>query len=970
MESDFRTITKGSTVGVPHMASHYDPILVLVSLLISILATWMALELSSRVHATQGKVSRWYWLATGSLVMGTGIWGMHYVGMLAYRMNAPVAYHWPTVFLSFLAAVFASACALYLVTRRALSWPVSVMGGLIMGGGIAAMHYIGMAAMRMPYGRAYDAGLVSLSILLAVVISITAIRICFALRAEIVSWSGKRVGASILLGSAIPAMHYVGMAAVHMQGPAAPVDYKATVQISALSEIGISGGVILFLVSAVLGAVLDRRLMGFRSQLKEREEAHELLNTYQQRLRNAYRRQGVGSWSCDPKTMLFLVDPSLLPMYDIENEGQPIPREEWLKRVHPDDRHLLGQRWQQALAAEDHYENEYRIVHRDGAVRHCRTVAVIARNAEGQPEHVEGMTWDVTVERRQQREAEEQAERFYMTLEAIGEGILSVDQERQILYANPVACQLMGRVAAETLNKPLMEVFLTHDEQTGKPRTDPVLRCIEQGGALLSEDGILVSQDGSQRNIRKHVNLIGSQGAAVITFQDVTAARQLERELVTAANEDALTGLPNRFAFERNLQQVLDRGPVAGNHCLALLDLDRFKVINDTSGHLAGDAFLKQVVAVLKSTLRSDDCIARMGGDEFLLLLQDTSVEDAESLSRRLLHAVACLRFTWEHRSYSATASIGLVAFDSSAQSLEALVSHVDVAMYTAKRKGRNQVTLYRGADGDALGNMQEMEMVASLRSALDENRFELHAQPIVPASGKTEVPYFELLIRMRDKAGGLVPPNMFIPAAESYGMMQAIDRWVIHNALAAYAPVFKAGRTMRFAINLSAESLSDPTLWAFVHDQFESSGVPPPCITFEVTESGLIQNLETASAFLKQAKQFGSRVALDDFGTGMSSLSYLKQFALDVIKIDGSFVRKLRSTPLDQTIVEAIAKIARSMGAATVAECTEDMETVDLAATLGVDYVQGWATGKPQPLTGVLSGHQAKLHLVDPLVA
>ena len=952
------------------MAYHYDPTLVLVSLLISVLASWMALELSSRVYVRQGQASRWYWLAAGSLVMGTGIWAMHYVGMLAYRVDMRVTYHWPTVLLSFMAAVLASASALYLVTRRTMTWLLSLFGGLIMGGGIGAMHYIGMAAMRMPCSKAYDARLVSLSVLLAVCISIAAIRICYALRSEVNSWSGKRLGASLLMGSAIPTMHYVGMAAVHMQGAAGQVNNRATVEVSALSTIGISVAVILFLAFAMLGAALDRRLMGFQSQMKYKEDAHELLSTYQKRLMNAYRRQGVGSWSCDPKTMLFHVDPSLRPMYDMEDDGQLIPREEWLKRVHADDKQLLGERWQRALAGEGHYENEYRVVHKDGTIRHCRTVAVIARDSEGHPNHVEGMTWDVTLERKQQREAEEQAERFHMTLEAIGEGVLSVDQEHRILYANPVACQLIGWTAVESLNRPLMEVFCTQDEQTGQPRTNPVLRCIEQGGTLLGEDGILVSRDGSKCNIRKHVNLIGSQGAAVITFQDVTAARRLEQELVTAATHDALTGLPNRSAFEKNLEKVLGRGPVAGQHCLALLDLDRFKVINDTSGHLAGDAFLKRVVSVLKSSVRSGDYIARMGGDEFLLLLQDTPVEEAESLSRRLLKVVEDLRFTWEHRSYSATVSIGLVAFDSSSQSLETLVSHADVAMYTAKRKGRNRLTTYRATDGEAAGNLQEMEIVAGLRSALDENRFELHAQPIVPASGKEAVPYFELLIRMRNRTGELVPPSTFIPAAESYGMMQAIDRWVVRNALAAYAPAFEAGRTMRFAINVSAESLSDPTFWEFVHKQFQTSGVPPSAITFEVTESGMIQNLDTAANFLKQAKMAGSRVALDDFGTGMSSLSYLKQFSLDVIKIDGSFVRKLRSTPLDQTIVEAIAGIARSMGASTVAECTEDMETVSLAATLGVDYVQGWATGRPQPLTVVLSGQQSKLHLVEPQVA
>ncbi|MGI4757601.1 MAG: EAL domain-containing protein, partial [Janthinobacterium lividum] len=902
------------------------------------------------------------------LVMGSGIWAMHYVGMLAYKVDVKVVYHWPTVMLSFAAAAFASATALYLVTRKHVTWSTTLLGGLVMGGGIASMHYIGMAAMRMSCRVRYDARLVSLSVLLAVTISIAAIRICYNCRTETRSWSGRRIGASLLMGAAIPTMHYVGMAAVRMADVGIndlPLDLRATVHVSDLSAVGIAVAAILVLGFGLLSTLVDRRFTGVRKQMKQKEDDHQLLSAYQKRLMNAYRRQGVGSWSCDPATMLFQVDPSLLRMYDMEDDGKSIPRAKWLERVHPDDLHLLADRWQSALAAEGHYENEYRVVHRNGDVRHCRTVAAISRDTAGEPNHVEGMTWDVTLERRQQKEAEEQAQRFHMTLEAVGDGVLSVDENQQILYANPVACTLIGCTAAECLNRPLMEVFRTEDEATGQARGNPIDRCIEQGGILLSEDGVLVALDGTRRNIRKHVNLIGDHGGAVITFQDVTQARRLERNLVTAATHDALTGLPNRAAFEDTLTNVLSSGCAPCTHGLALLDLDRFKIINDTCGHLAGDAFLKQVVAVLTTEIRGSDYLARMGGDEFLVLLKGVRADEAELWSQRMLQAIEGVHFTWEHRSYRATCSIGMVMFDESASSVETLVSQADVAMYTAKRKGRNQCAIYQESQGEAAGNLHDMEMVANLRSALEEDRFELHAQPIVPVSGREPTPYFELLIRMKDKAGNLIPPGQFIPAAESYGMMQSIDRWVVRKAFAMYAPVFKAGTNIRFAINLSAESLSDPALWAFVEEQFRSSGVPPSAITFEVTESGMIQNLETAASFLKQAKQAGSRVALDDFGTGMSSLSYLKQFSLDVIKIDGSFIRKLRSTLLDQTIVEAIAKIARSMGATTVAECTEDMETVELAAALGIDYVQGWATGRPQPLVHVLAAKETKLHLV-----
>lgn len=949
---------------------NYDPALVLISLLISIFACWTALEISCRVNAQRSHVTKAFWLGSGALVMGLGIWAMHYVGMLALRTSMPVLYHWPTVLLSFFAAVAASAIALYLVSRPNMSRFNMVTGGLFMGGGIASMHYIGMAAMHMPCDFTYSRPLVVLSLVLAVIISMVALHLCFATRQDHRSWSRKKIGSALLMGLAVPIMHYVGMAAMRMGPMIGPTTAMAPdaldIQVSQLGIFTIIGTVGLCICFALLIASFNRDALATQLQLDQAHTDHDALNEYQQRLVRAYRQNGVGAWEWHATSDAFTIDTNLRKIYDNSSqEGETVARIDFLQQVHPEDLPQMQDRWQMTLNSGTRYENEYRILHQDGTIRYCRSVATVTRNADGTTHSMLGMSWDVTEEHDQRQAQVEQARRFYLTLEAIGDAVLSVDSAHNILYANPVACTLTGWSKEECLGKPFTEVFVAEDEATGVRRRSAVQRCIELGGTLLSEDGVLVGKHGRRYNIQKHVNLVDDQGSAVITFQDITAARLLKRELEIAATHDSLTGLPNRVAFERRLQQTWNTERTDGRqHCLALIDLDRFKLVNDTVGHLAGDALLQRVVQQLQPKIRPGDCLARMGGDEFLLLLRDVTSEDANDIASALLQTVENFHFAWHGRTFPVTASLGMVLFDANSTSLEALTSQADVALYTSKRNGRNRLAQYERSFGDAAGNLQEMEAVSEIRSALDQNRFELYAQPIVSLRSQGEPPYAELLLRMRDIHGALVSPAHFIPAAESYGMMQTIDRWVIQNALTQYAASMGTGHGARFAINLSADSLSDPTLCEFVCEQFRLTRVPPSAITFEVTESSLIRNMDTARTFLKLAQAEGCRIALDDFGTGMSSLSYLKQFPLNVIKIDGAFVRKLLETPLDQSIVQAISQIAHSMGAETVGECAENMETVDLLTKLNVDYVQGWATGKPEPLADMLQRFAEKPQL------
>ncbi len=899
--------------------------------------------------------------------MGTGIWSMHYIGMLAYRMQVPVLYDWPTVLLSLAAALAASGIAFVLVAGNALSWAKTVLGGTAMGLAIASMHYIGMAAMRMPMRLSYSWPLVAASLAAAVLISIAALRLTFGSKRISYGWSSKKAQSALLMGFAIPSMHYLGMAAAReVNGPGrfAAVDLQHAVSITALSMTGIILVCLSVLGIALVWARIDYHVSSFESALDGSKRSYSLLKKHHELVQGAFRAGGFGIWECDPATGLFYVDDGLRELYGAPHDGQPVAREVWKAAVHPDDVAGLDRRWAECLASAETYENEYRIFGPGREIRRVKSVASLMRSPEGLLTRVLGMTWDVTADRQREEEHRDEATRFRLTLDAIGDAVIATDQQTRIIFINPAASKLTGWETQAAVGRPLEHVFLVQDEFTGRMRPDAVSRCVEHGGTFLAEDGVLVSRAGERYNIREHVALTGKGRTAVITFQDITAARRSERELTHAATHDSLTGLANRASFERKLQELLEESRSSGQeHCLCIIDLDRFKIINDASGHLAGDALLKELAGLMKGQLRPTDLVARMGGDEFMLLLTDTTTEEAEPLLRALLSCVSELRFSWQGKIYDVTASIGLVFFDCFSPEAEVLVSQADAAVFTAKRNGRNQVVVY-GDKGSAADHLLEIQVASDLRRYIEENRFELFAQPIVPSESPAEVSYFEVLLRLRGDEGELISPAHFIPAAERFGMMGLLDRWVIRNTLRLYGESAAAEAGFRLSINLSGESLSDESLWPFILKQFVLLGVAPSSITFEVTETGIIRNLDVAREFMRKCRQAGCGIALDDFGTGLSSLSYLKQFPLDTIKIDGEFIRTLLNQPVDQAIIRAIGDIARSIDATTVSECVEDSETLEMLRELKVDWIQGWVTGRPIPLQHALATATARKSL------
>ncbi|PLU94890.1 PAS domain S-box protein [Pseudomonas plecoglossicida] len=555
---------------------------------------------------------------------------------------------------------------------------------------------------------------------------------------------------------------------------------------------------------------------------------------------------------------------------------------------------------------------------------------------------------------------QEEKERAQITLQAIGDAVITTDVEGSIGYMNPAAEQLTHWQAGQAQGLPLSALFSLVDEQAeedGRSLVEQVLSGSLKGGA---EHARLIQRlDGSTVS----VNLVGSPivndgqvSGIVLVLHDMTQERQYIANLSWQATHDALTGLANRREFEYRLEQALnDLARQAGRHSLMFLDLDQFKLVNDTCGHAAGDELLRHICAVLQSGLREGDTLARLGGDEFGVLLENCPPDQAERIAEQLRQLVQSLHFVWKGRPFVTTVSVGLVHMAQSPGTLETSLRAADMACYMAKEKGRNRVQVYHADDSELSMRFGEMAWIQRLHVALEENRFCLYAQEIAPLKTFEGPGHIEILLRLHDESGRTILPSSFIPAAERYGLMTALDRWVVRNVFLVIRQCLDEGREGPLsicAINLSGSSIGDDKFLEYLQRLFVEYAIPPRMICFEITETSAIANLGSAIRFTNELKGLGCRFSLDDFCAGMSSFAYLKHLPVDYLKIDGSFVKDMLDDPVNRAMVEVINHIGHVMGKRTIAEFVETPLIEQALQEIGVDYAQGYLIERPQVFT------------------
>lgn len=543
-----------------------------------------------------------------------------------------------------------------------------------------------------------------------------------------------------------------------------------------------------------------------------------------------------------------------------------------------------------------------------------------------------------------------------ITLSCIGDAVITTDMSGKVTYLNPIAETMTGWISQEAVGLPLPNVFHIVNSKTSELAPNPVERVLQDGQpAGLALHTHLVHRNGAQFPIEDSAAPIRDQSGkivgVVLVFHDVTLAKKMAMQMTYHASHDSLTGLINRREFERRLEQALKVAKEQSTeHTLLYFDLDQFKIVNDTCGHLAGDELLRQLTTILQAKLRKNDTLARLGGDEFGLLLENCPTEPALRLAELMKKTIREFRFAWQDKFFTLGASIGLVTFSDGEENLADILRTADAACYLAKDKGRNRIQVYTPDDLGLTQRRGEMGWVWRIQKALEDHRFMLYSQKILRVASPEDGDHYEILLRMKDEAGMVIPPMAFIPAAERYGLMPQLDRWVIKTAFAQRKQRHPLGNSAgTCAINLSASSISDDNFYEFVAEQLHLYQVPPAEICFEITETSAIANLSQAIEFIRKTKELGCRFSLDDFGSGMSSFTYLKHLPVDYLKIDGEFIKDMMENPIDQAMVEAINSIAHVMHIETIAEFVENDAILDALRRIGVDYAQGYGIEKPR---------------------
>jgi diguanylate cyclase (GGDEF)-like protein/PAS domain S-box-containing protein len=702
---------------------------------------------------------------------------------------------------------------------------------------------------------------------------------------------------------------------------------------------------LLKLAGSSLAAGLER--VWTARDLRQRDERDALLA----------RIANDGVWDFDAVNSRVEYSPRWKTMMGYRDEDLARTSPDWRRIVHPDDLARLQARLRDHLAGlTPLFESTHRMRRRDGEWRWvtCRARALL--DGHGRLRRLVGVEADITEQKVYEEALFREKESAQITLQSIGDGVVTTTADCMVEYINPVAEELTGWKADDAAGRHVDEIFRGFHEETCEPIENPVASAIKRNRSIKSvRPSLLIRRDGNELYIESTASPIrndrGEVTGGVLVFHDVSESRELNRRLSYHASHDLLTGLVNRREFEARLERALKSARARETaYALLYVDIDQFKIINDSCGHGAGDTLLSQVGALLKGRIRWRDTVARLGGDEFGLLLESCSQEEAVKTAEQLREAIREHRFSWDDRTFRLGASIGVVAITDDSETVATLLNAADSACQAAKEAGRNRIHTYRQNDIDLMRRRREMQWAARINNALEENRFDLYRMTIAPLQAEEAGAHYELLLRMRDENGQLVSPDLFIAAAERYGLIANIDRWVVEHAFRWL--VSEADERERLAlcsINLSGHSLADNEFLPFVVRQFQRSGLDASKICFEITETAAIHSFAQASRFINALKELGCKFALDDFGTGLSSFGYLKHFPVDFIKIDGSFVKEMLHDPIDREMVRSINEIGHLTGKKVIAEWAENAEIIAMLRGMGIDYAQGYGIAEPR---------------------
>jgi len=711
----------------------------------------------------------------------------------------------------------------------------------------------------------------------------------------------------------------------------------------------------LHLLIKLIGASLASGLERLRDQ--------ELLTELRERNELVAMTANDGIWDFDGATKHVELSRRWKAMLGYDEDDDEVLLD-WYRLVHPDDMARVQARMRDHLEGKTpFFESVHRMKHQSGDWRWMSSRAKAVLDSNGRLLRLLGAEVDITERKLYEDALFREKESAQITLQSIGDGVITTDARGYVEYINPVAEDLTGWKVDDASGRPIDEIFRGFHEETCEPLENPLAVSIRRDRAIKSvRPTLLIRRDGNELYIESTASPIrdgkGAVTGGVLVFHDVSESRELNRRLSYHASHDILTGLVNRREFESRLERALKSAKARETaYALLYLDLDQFKIVNDSCGHSAGDTLLHQLGNLLKAKIRWRDTLARLGGDEFAVLLESCNLDEAMKTAESLRAAIGDYKFMWDDRTFRLGVSIGVVPITADNEDVAALLSAADSACQAAKEAGRNRIHSFQENDIDLMRRRREMQWAARIKNALEDNRFELFRQTIQPLQAEEDGAHYEILLRMRDEQNGIISPGLFIEAAERFSITPDIDRWVIRSAFRwLVSEADERERLMLCSINLSGQSIANDKFLPFVIDQFRMSGLDATKICFEITETAAIASYSQANRFINALKELGCKFALDDFGTGLSSFGYLKHFPVDFLKIDGSFVKEILHDPIDREMVRSINEIGHLTGKQTIAEFAENEEIITMLRGMGVDYAQGYGVSEPKRITSAVA--------------
>lgn len=706
-----------------------------------------------------------------------------------------------------------------------------------------------------------------------------------------------------------------------------------------------------------------RRLYGAFQDISDRvARQHELVSEHQRRVLAA-ESSGIGVWELDLNTGKWIWDRQMFRLYGCFADF-PLPdaNDVWLQSLLPQDRALFSAEVAASVEGNRRFELEFLITWPDGSIRHLRSLAHVVADPKSESRILLGVNWDVTVLRKLAAELTEQHEWMRVTLRSIGDAVITADAQGMVTWLNPVAELMTGWSLKDATGRPTKQVFHILNEVTLAPAQNPLETALnERRVVTLGAGTILISRTGQQYAIEDSAAPIRDDNnhiqGVVMVFHDVTAERRHKSEVAYRATHDPLTGISNRSEFEIRLRQVqLQAQAGDGVHSLLYVDLDHFKLINDSCGHPAGDQVLQQVAKILADSVGPRDVLARVGGDEFAIILAYSPIERAVQIGQQICERMEVYRYVHEDRRFRLGASIGVVAIDDRPTTSDIIIQAADSACLLAKKTGRNRVHLWQELEPSLTHQRDVIGWAARLEHALDTNQFKLFVQEIRPLDSGVSGRHGEILLRIQEPDGTYILPGQFLPAAERFNLVGQIDRWVLRETVRTLQHNPAMADIRSISLNISGQSLADRAFHRYALATLALAG-PDFChrLVVEITETSAVENLAGASVFIEQLHAIGVRVALDDFGAGTASFGYLRALKVDCLKIDGQFVQGLVSDPLSQVTVRCFTEVAQVLGIPIVAEYVDHPEILKTLKTMGVTFAQGYLIAVPVPILDFL---------------